>query len=312
MKLDVIIPACNEEDNINNIYDILNSTLKDIKYNLIFIDDGSTDKTYEKLQTIYNKDKNRVKVISFSRNFGKDAALYAGLKSSTAEYACIIDADLQQDPKYLLEMLEFLEKNDEYDQVAMVSDYSNEGFIMKFLKKSFYRVMNLISDQSFNAGASDFRMFKKYVVKAIVSMQETSRFSKGLFSWVGFNTHYMEYKVEKRQAGVTKFKFFGQWKYAFNGILNFSTKPLKLSTILGTLISSLAFIYLLVIFFQTILFGKDIPGYASLMCVILLLGGIQLIFLGIIGEYIAKSYMEVKNRPVYIAKKTLGFDNDIL
>ena len=312
MKLDVIIPAFNEAGNLVKLHEILSDTLKDIKYNLIFVDDGSIDKTYERLQEIYDKDKNHVKVISFSRNFGKDAAMYAGMKYSTAEYACIIDSDLQQNPKHLIEMLKFLEDHEEYDQIAMVNDYSNDKKMSRFLKKSFYNVMNKASEQSFRTGASDFRMFRHYVVEAICSMGESNRFSKGLFSWVGFKTYYMPYTVERRFYGESKFKLKSQIKYAWTGILNFSTKPLKISTLLGTIISSGAFLYLLVILFQTLIFGKDIPGYASLMCVILLLGGIQLLVLGIIGEYIAKSYMEVKARPVYIAKRKLGFDDEIL
>lgn len=312
MKLDVIIPAFNEDGNLNKLHDILTDTLKDIKYNLIFIDDGSVDKTYERLKELYDKDSAHVKVISFSRNFGKDAAIYAGMKHSTAEYACIIDSDLQQNPKYLLEMLNFLESHEEYDQIAMTNDYEGDKAFTRFVKNSFYKVMNKASEQSFKAGASDFRMFKNYVVKAIVSMGESNRFSKGLFSWVGFKTYYMPYKVERRFYGESKFKFKGQLKYAWSGILNFSTKPLKISTFLGTIISSGAFIYLFIILLQTIIFGKDIPGYASLMCVILLLGGIQLLVLGIIGEYIAKSYLEIKGRPVYVAKNRLGFDDEIL
>lgn len=312
MKLDVIIPAYNEDGNLNKLHDVLSDTLREIKYNLIFIDDGSTDSTFEVLNDLYNKDKNHVKVISFSRNFGKDAAMYAGLRYSTAEYACIIDSDLQQNPKYLLEMLRFLEGHSDYDQVAMVNGYQNDGAISKFFKKSFYKLMNKASEQSFKAGASDFRMFRHYVVDAISNMSESNRFSKGLFSWVGFKTYYMPYTVERRFYGESKFKFKSQIKYAWHGILNFSTTPLKISTFLGSVISTGAFLYLLIILFQTIIFGKDIPGYASLMCVILLLGGIQLLVLGIIGEYIAKSYLEVKNRPIYIAKHTLGFDNDIL
>lgn len=312
MKLDVIIPAFNEDGNLNKLHDILTDTLREIKYNLIFVDDGSTDKTYEILTELYNKDKEHTKVISFSRNFGKDAAIYAGLKHSTAEYACIIDSDLQQNPKYLLEMIKFLDNHSEYDQVAMVNGYQNDGAISKFAKKSFYKIMNKASEQSFKAGASDFRTFRHYVVEAISDMSETNRFSKGLFSWVGFNTYYMPYTVERRFYGESKFKFRSQIKYAWHGILNFSTTPLKISTFLGSIISSGAFLYLLIILFQTIIYGKDIPGYASLMCVILLLGGIQLLVLGIIGEYIAKSYLEVKKRPIYIAKNTLGFNKDIL
>lgn len=312
MKLDVIIPIYNEEGNLDTLYKELSSTLKNIKYNLLFVDDGSKDNSLKVLTDIYSKDKNRVKIISFSRNFGKESAMYAGLKASKAEYACIIDADMQQSPKYIIDMLNFIEENPEYDEVAMVNDYSTEKSIPRFLKKSFYKVMTKMSGQNTVTGASDFRLFKKDVAEALVSMQEINRFSKGLFAWVGFNTYYMTYTVDKRHSGESKFKLRKQMSYAKEGIVNFSTKPLKIATILGTIISTVSFIYLLQILFQTIIFGKDLPGYASMMCVILLLGGIQLLVLGIIGEYISKSYLEIKHRPIYITKTKLGFDEDIL
>ncbi len=312
MKLDVIVPVFNEEGNVLPIYNELTKTLKNIKYNIIFVDDGSKDSSYKKLQDIYNDDKKHVKVIRFSRNFGKDAAIYAGLQNSKSEYACIIDADLQQNPKYILTMLDFIEKNSEYDEVAMVNKYKKESLFFKIAKNCFYHIMERASGQQAVAGASDFRLFKHNVVKAIISMQETNRFSKGIFSWVGFKIHYIEYDVEKRYSGKSKFKFRRQLSYGFNGLFNFSTKPLRFVTILGAIISIISFIYLIEIIIQTLCLGKDIPGYASIMCVILILGGIQLLVLGIIGEYIARAFLEIKKRPIYIEKETLGFDNEIL
>lgn len=312
MKLDVIIPTYNEEGNIEILHKELSNVLKDIKYTLIFVDDGSSDKTNEKLNDIYNKDKKHVRILSFSRNFGKDAAIYAGLENSNALYTCIIDADMQQNPKYIAEMVRFLDKHPEFDTVAMVNDYDQEKGLSKHLKKAFYKILNKASDQTFVTGASDFRLFRKYVVEAITAVGETNRFSKGIFSWVGFNTYYMPYKVENRHSGESKFKLKKQLSYAFDGILSFSTKPLKVATILGTIISLISFIYFIEIIFQTIFFGKDIPGYASIMCVILLLGGINLLVLGIVGEYLSKTYIESKKRPVYIAKNKTGFDDDIL
>jgi glycosyltransferase involved in cell wall biosynthesis len=312
MKLDVIIPSFNEEESVEKLYNKLSETLKDIKYRLIFVDDGSKDSTFEKLSNIYKEDKKHVAVVQFSRNFGKDAAIYAGMKVSTAEYTCIIDADLQQNPKYILDMLDYLEKHDEYDEVCMTNDYNDSSFINKIFKKQFYKLMTRLSGQQFKVGASDFRMFRKYVNKAILELGETERFSKGLFAWVGFNIYYMPYKVEKRIAGKSKFNLGKQFSYAKDGIYNFSIKPLKLATYLGTLISSISFIYLVYILIKTLIAGKDTPGYASLMCVILLLGGIQLIFLGIIGEYLGRNYMETKKRPSYVTKTKLGFDEDIL
>ncbi len=312
MKLNVVIPLYNEEGNIRALFKELTKELKNVKYNLIFVDDGSQDNSIDILTELYEKNKDIMKVISFSRNFGKESAMYAGLKAARAEYTCIIDADLQQNPKYILEMLNFLEENYDYDVVAMVNDYSNEKGSSRFLKKTFYKVMSFASGQKTVTGASDFRLMRRDVVEALISLQETNRFSKGLFAWVGFNTYYIDYKVESRHSGHSKFKLKKQFTYAKEGIVSFSTKPLKIATILGGIISTISFIYFIEILLQTLIFGKDLPGYASMMCVILLLGGIQLLVLGIIGEYIAKSYMEIKNRPIYITKKRLGFDDDIL
>lgn len=312
MKLDVIIPAYNEELNLPILHDTLTKTLENIKYSLIYINDGSTDSTTTILTDIYNKDKKHVKVINFSRNFGKDAAIYCGLKNSNSEYTAIIDSDMQQHPKYLLEMLNVLEKETNIDEVAMVNKYENIGTIQKLLKKSFYRIMNRLTGLKFQIGASDFRMFRSSVKKAILDMSEKNRFSKGLFSWVGFNIEYLEYNADKRLNGNSKFKLKKQISYASDGIINFSTKPLRLITIIGILSSLLSFIYFIIILLQTIIYGKDIPGYASLMCVILILGGLQLLVLGILGEYLSKIYIETKNRPIYLEKSSLGFDKDIL
>lgn len=309
--LDLIIPAFNEEDNILNLYNAIEKELKDIKHNLIFIDDGSTDKTFEVLKDIYNKD-NKIKILRFSRNFGKDAAIYAGLKQSKAPYACIIDADLQQDPKLIIDMIDILEKNKEYDMVAMVNDYSNESFFSRCLKKTFYHLMNKACEQKFKAGASDFRMLRNYVVKSLVSMTENNRFSKGLFSWIGFNTYYMPYKANKRIAGKSKFRLKKQIDYATDGLINFSTKPLRIATFLGISISTFSLIYLIIVIISSICHNSKLPSFATMICVILLLGGIQLLVLGMMGEYISKSYIEAKKRPIYITKEVLGIDDDIL
>lgn len=306
MELDIIIPAYNEEGNISNLYEQLKKTLKGIDYTLIFIDDGSKDKTFTEIESIYNKDNKRVKAISLSRNFGKDAAIYAGLEVSNAKNIALMDADLQHRPETLLEMLKMLNENSLIDEVAMVNNYKNNSKISAFLKRRFYKTMSKLSEQHFEAGASDFRMFRDYVREAVLNTKEKNRFTKGILSWVGFNIYYIPYTPDKRVIGQSKFKFKRQVSYAKEGVLNFSTKPLKIATILGTLISTGAFIYLLEIIIETMITGKSVPGYASLMCIILLLGGIQLIVLGIISDYIAKSYVEVKNRPIYLAKKKLG------
>lgn len=310
--LDVIIPTYNEEDNVEPLYKKLTSTFKNIKYTLIFIDDGSNDKTLSKLIKIYNKDKNHVKVISFSRNFGKDAAIYAGMKESKGKYISIIDSDLQQHPKHILDMIDFLDKNEEYDEVAMVNSYEKDSVIQKIFKKKFYKLMSKLTKYNFEVGASDFRTIRSYVAKTLVELKETNRFTKGLFAWTGFNIKYMKYTPDKRLHGKSKFNFTKQINYAIDGILNFSTSPMKLSLYIGSLISSLSFIYLIYIIIKTLVLGKDVPGFASLMSIMLLLGGVILILLGIIGEYVARIYIETKRRPIYISKAKFGFDEDIL
>ncbi|MGM9834827.1 MAG: glycosyltransferase family 2 protein [Bacilli bacterium] len=312
MKLSVIIPSYNEQGNVKGLYDKLANALKEVKaYELIYVDDGSKDNTYQELVEVYNNDKKHVKVISFSRNFKKEAAIYAGLCHSSGEYTCIIDGDMQQNPKYLLTMMDFLDNNPDYEQVAMVMKKRKaEGLIMTACKNLFYKFIDAISDIHFQNGASDFRMFRRCVTNTIVNLSEKNRFSKGIFSWVGFNTKYMEYEVEPRLNGESKFNFSASLKYALDGIIGYSVKPLKLATTLGAISSLIAFIYGIIIIIQKIFFGIAISGYASLICVILFLGGIQLITIGILGEYLAKTYLECKNRPIYVIRKSFGFDDE--
>ena len=311
MKLNVIIPMFNEEGNIFLMYDKLSQYLKNIKYELIFINDGSKDKTYEKLVEVYNKDKKHIKVINFSRNFGKDAAIYAGLKASRAKYTVVVDGDLQQNPKYLIDMMNFLDENDDYDIVAMVhKDRKKENFLVRFIKNTFYSFINILSDTKFHNNASDFRMFRKNVVEAILSLEENNRFSKGIFSWVGFKTKYIPYEVEDRYSGKSNFNLKSSFKYAWNGIINFSVKPLRVATVIGSLCSLFAFIYLISVLIKTLIIGIDVPGYASLICLVLLFGGFNLLAIGILGEYISKMYLEIKKRPIYVAKNKLGFEDD--
>ena len=314
MKLNVIIPCYNEEGNVELLHKKLSEALSAIDYELIFVNDGSQDKTIDKVKTIYEKDKEHVKAINFSRNFGKDAAIYAGLSHAKAEYSVIIDSDLQQNPKYLLEMMKYLDEHEDVDQVAMVNkERKKEGLFTKFLKWGFYTFINIISDTKFKKGASDFRMFRANMVEAIISLGENNRFSKGIFSWVGFNTHYMEYTVEDRHSGKAYFNFANQWKYAFSGIVNFSIKPLRLATIFGFLFAFGSLFYFAFILIQTLIEGNAVPGYPSLICAILLLGGLQLMAIGLLGEYMSRTYLESKKRPAYIAKNKLGFsDEDIL
>ena len=311
MKLSIIIPSYNEEGNVEEIYKRINEIFKNINYEIIYVDDGSKDDTYKVLKGIYNKDKKHVRVINFSRNFGKDAAIYAGLSHAKGEYISIIDADMEQDPKYLLEMVEFLDNNEDYDQVAMVIKARKSGsFIKKRFSKLFYKVINKLSDVKFIEDASDFRMFRSYVKDAILALPEKNRFSKGIFNWIGFNTKIMEYDVGKRLSGESKFNTKISIKYALEGIISYSTKPLRLATILGLLTSLAGFIYLIYVIIKTIVVGIDSPGFATIVCLILFVGGIQLICIGILGEYMSKTFIESKNRPVYLSRVNLGIDDD--
>lgn len=312
MKLDVIIPAYNEEGSIEAIYKALTTTLEKIKYNLIFINDGSTDKTGEILNDIYNNDKKHVKVINFSRNFGRDAAVYAGLKKANAEYTSIIDADMQQPPKYILEMMDVLENDESYDEVAMVNQYQNYSPFQRHAKKVFYWTMTKLTGLKFQIGASEFRLFRRQVVKAVLEMSEKNRFSKGLFSWVGFRIKYLEYNALKRTTGESKFKLKKQIDYATDGIINFSTKPLRIISALGLITTVIAFISLIIILIKSLVSDFVIPGYPTIMCAILFIGGIQTLMLGVMSEYISRIHVETKNRPIYIEKSTLGFEDDIL
>jgi len=313
MKLNVIVPMYNEEGNAALMYKKLADTLEVIKYEIIFVNDGSKDKTYDMLKDLYESDKKHVRVINFSRNFGKDAAIYAGLQNSKAEYTAIVDGDLQQNPKYILEMMNFLDEHEEYDQVAMVNEErKKENFLVKFLKNSFYNFINILSDTKFHKGASDFRMFRRNIVEAILTLEENNRFSKGIFSWVGFNTKYMVYEVEDRHSGKSNFNIKSSFKYAWNGIVNFSVKPLKIATVVGTFCALFAFIYFIIVIIKTLTLGADVPGYPSLICLILFLGGLNLMAIGMVGEYISKMYLEIKKRPIYVAKNKLGFEDDVL
>lgn len=313
MKLSIIIPAMNEEENIDTIYNTIKTVFENINYEAIFIDDGSTDKTFKVLESIYKRDKEHIKVIGFSRNFGKDAAIYAGLESAVGEYTAIIDADMEQNPNYLLKMLTFLDNNPEYDQVAMKIKARKAGNIFKrFGSKMFYKVINVLSETKFSNDVSDFRMFRSNVREALLSIPEKNRFSKGIFSWIGFNTKVMEYEVGTRTKGTTKFSFMKSVKYALNGIVGFSAKPLRLATIFGSITSIAGFIYLIYIIIKTFVVGVETPGFATIVCLILFIGGIQLLTIGILGEYLARTFLEAKSRPIYVARKKLGMDEDIL
>lgn len=308
MVISIVIPCFNEENNLDIFYNTIKKTM--IKFwnniELIFINDGSSDNTFNELERLYNEDKKHVKVINFSRNFGKEAALLAGLQKSVGDYVSIIDADLQQNPKYLIEMIEFLENNQEYDMVAAYQKVRKEGKILTFFKDSFYNLINYISEIEFTKSASDFRTLRRNVVNSIIQLPERCRFSKGIFSWVGFKTHYIEYEVEDRNSGESKWNFWKLFTYAINGIISFSDLPLKISSFTGIILCIIAFIYMLVIVIKTIIFGEPVAGFPTLICVILLTSGLQMFFMGILGQYVARTFTETKNRPIYIVKSSLG------
>ena len=312
MKLSLIVPCYNEENNVEAFYDLVKQTFdpKSIDYEVIFINDGSQDGTMKALRSIYQRKDGKVSVIGFSRNFGKEAAIIAGLRRAKGEYTTIIDADLQQRPEVVEKMVDYLEENEECDCVAAYQEIRKEGRVLRGMKKMFYRIINHISDTKFVADASDFRTMRRNMVDAVLSLPEYHRFSKGIFAWVGFETYYMPYVAQERNAGESKWSFMKLFRYAIEGFVAFSTSPLKFATYLGGVTSFCAVIYLFVVLIQKLFFGISVPGYPTIIVLILLIGGIQLSILGILGEYLAKTYIQGKNRPIYIEKEKLEYEDD--
>lgn len=311
-KVSLVIPCYNEEKNISLFYkECEKSFTKSSKnYELIFINDGSKDNTITELKKLLNYHKFEIKIINFSRNFGKEAAMYAGLKNATGDYVCIIDADLQQHPSLLNKMVETLDEDENYDCVCYYQEERIEGKIISFLKKNFYKIITKISEIDFVNGASDFRMFRKNMVNSILALSEHNRFSKGIFSWVGFNTCYIPYVPDERANGVSSFNFKSLMKYAMSGILSFSSTPLKIATHIGILSTLISIVYLIIILFRKIFLSISVPKFGTIVGILFLIGGLILISLGIIGEYIARIYTEVRNRPIYISKEILSNEED--
>ncbi|MBQ1895471.1 MAG: glycosyltransferase family 2 protein [Clostridia bacterium] len=308
MFLSVVIPCFNEADNVLPLYEKVCSTLenKTDDFEFVFVNDGSKDETLANLKSICETSPHTVKVVSFSRNFGKEAAIYAGLEHAEGDLISLIDADLQQDPAYIVKMVDYLNENPDCDCVAAYQEERREGAFRAFCKRRFYRLINKLSDTEFVDGASDFRTFRSSMKDAILEMSEYHRFSKGIFSWVGFNTYYMPYEAEERLSGTTKWSFGKLCKYAIEGIVAFTTVPLKISTWVGCLTSLGALIYIIAVIIEKFAYGIDVPGYATIVILILFLGGLQLLALGINGEYLARTYIQSKHRPVYIAKEVLS------
>ena len=306
--LTVIIPCYNEEENIRYFYEEFCKNdayfLKHaIMYQLLFVDDGSTDKTVTEIKNLHQKDK-RIKLISFSRNFGKEAAIYAGLEHASGNLVAIMDVDLQDPPSLLPQMIDEIFAG--ADQVvARRTARQGEPRIRSWFAKLFYKILNCFSQTKVMDGARDYRVMNTRVVEAVLSITEKNRFSKGIFSWVGFNTKWVAYENVQRKYGQTKWSFWQLWKYAFDGLTAYSTALLSMSSFVGVLFCLISFLMIIFVVIRKLIFGDPTAGWPSLVCIILLASGLQLLSIGVIGQYLAKTYMEVKNRPVYIVKEKL-------
>lgn len=302
----VIVPCYNEEKALSYFYEEINRVtmeMKDIDFELLFINDGSKDGTLDIIKEYAKKDQ-RVKYISFSRNFGKESAIYAGFEKSIGDYVCIMDADLQDPPRLLPKMLKII-KDEGYDSVATRRvTRKGEPPIRSFFARLFYRIMNKISDTELMDGARDYRLMTRQFVNALLDMKEYNRFSKGLFGWIGFDTKWIEFENIERVAGETKWSFWKLFIYSIEGIVAFSTVPLAIASMLGMLMLVVAFIFIVFIILKTLIYGDPISGWPSLVCIITLIGGIQIFSVGILGQYLSKTYLETKNRPIYIVKDT--------
>lgn len=303
MFLTVIVPCYNEETAINLFYDEIKSILHCETYELIFINDGSTDGTLDIIKDLA-KEFSNVKFISFSRNFGKEAALYAGLSKSKGNYVVIMDVDLQDPPCLIPEMLSIIQ-NEDFDVVATRRvSRKGEPFIRSVFARLFYKFISKTSNLELVDGARDYRIMTRQVVDAVLELEEYNRFSKGLFNWIGFKTKWIEYENVKRVSGETSWSFWGLFKYSIEGIVGFTTVPLSISTLFGIIFSIIAFVLIIFVVVKNLMFSDPVQGWTSTICIILLLGGIQLFSIGILGKYLEKTYLETKNRPVYIIKES--------
>ncbi len=306
--LSVVVPCYNEEENVVDFYHelIKNDTFfreNEIEMELIYIDDGSVDKTVNEVKKLRELDE-RVHLVSFSRNFGKEAAMYAGLQKSRGDYVVIMDVDLQDPPSLLPEMLGYVKEG--YDSVATRRvSRKGEPPVRSFFARMFYRLMKKISKTEIMDGARDYRLMTRQMVDAILAMQEYNRFTKGIFGWVGFKTKWIEYENVERLKGETKWNFWKLFLYSIDGITAFSTIPLMFASLMGVLFCLLAFAFIIFIIIRKILFGDPVAGWPSLVCIISLASGVQLFCVGIVGQYLAKTYMEVKKRPIYLVKEEI-------
>ena len=303
-KISVVVPCYNEEEALPVYYKEMcrvMEKMKEVVFELIFVDDGSSDATLRSMKDLNEKDS-RCRYLSFSRNFGKEAAIYAGLKASDGDYVALMDVDLQDPPALLPEMYEILQE-DGYDNVATKrATRTGEPRIRSFLSESFYKFVNAISKTEIVDGARDYRLMKRKMVQAVLEMSEYNRFSKGIFGWVGFRTKWLEYNNIERSAGKTKWSMWKLFKYSVEGITGFSVAPLSLASVVGVLFCLLSFIMIVVIVVRTLVWGDPVSGWPSLACIIFMVSGVQLLCTGIVGEYLSKTYLETKKRPIFILK----------
>jgi len=309
MRFSAIVPCYNEEENVADFY---NEILKQEEYlkanslelELIYVDDGSKDGTADEVKKLIEKDK-RVHLISFSRNFGKEAAIYAGLRNAEGDFAAIMDADLQDPPALLPQMFDAVLKEG-YDCAATRRvNRKGEPPIRSFFARRFYSLMKKISDTELMDGARDYRLMTRKVIDAVLSVKEYNRFSKGIFGWVGFKTKWIEFENVERRKGETKWSFWGLLKYSMEGIMAFSSAPLLIASYIGLFFTVIAFLALIFIFVRALIFGDPTSGWPSLACIIVLVAGVQLFCLGVVGQYLSKVYLEVKERPIYIVKEKI-------
>ena len=304
-KISLVVPCYNEQEVIKLFYDEVQKIKKDFKnvsFEIIFVNDGSKDRTLELMRELSKNDD--VRYVSFSRNFGKEAAMYAGLEASTGDYVAIMDADLQDPPALLKEMYEILESK-EYDSVATRRvTRKGEPVIRSFFARLYYKIINKISKTEIVDGARDFRLMTRQMVDSVLSLKEYNRFSKGIFSWVGYRTKWLEYENVERAAGETKWSFWKLFLYSLESIVAFSTVPLSIASVMGILFCIVAFIIIIFIIVRTLMFGDPTSGWPSMVCIMFFIGGVQLLCLGIMGQYLSKTYLEVKKRPIYIVAET--------
>ena len=305
MTISIIIPCFNEEESLPLFYAEMEKIKQQIKeeFEYIFVNDGSKDRTLQVLRDLNQTDRN-VHYISFSRNFGKEAALYAGLQHATGDYVTVMDADLQDPPALLIQMKNMLDENAELDCVGTRrTTREGEPLIRSFFAKMFYKLINKISQVEMVDGARDFRLMRRQMVDAVLEVSEYNRFSKWIFAWVGFKTEYLEYKNVERVAGQTSWNFWQLFNYSLEGIINFSDAPLTIAFVGGVVACLLAFFLIIIVIIRTLIFGDPTSGWPSMISIILFLGGFQLLTIGILGKYIGKIFMETKKRPIYVIKE---------